>query len=161
MKDHIISRQRIDLLIISLEALNIYYNKNLIKNIKYEHNSNYYYQIMHKLVNHKSIYYSNFKEILDIIYITYLNSQQKTIKHLTKNMLSKYSDSSDSCNELKQYLRRFKFIYFKKQEYYKSTKSLDYLCKVNINEIALLNLYIILQLKNKTGLHFLIKYLYI
>nr|YP_009511148.1 hypothetical protein [Hydropuntia rangiferina]AXI96821.1 hypothetical protein [Hydropuntia rangiferina]UAD87501.1 hypothetical protein [Hydropuntia rangiferina] len=100
------------------------------------HNFNNSIQLMHYIYNliHDYKIQKNINEIFSIIY---------------KNKKS---------NKIKQYLNRFKYIYYKTQNYY-NIISETYFDDKYITEIALLNLYIIYISSNKNGIYFLIKYI--
>lgn len=100
----------------------------------------------------------NFIETIKYIYIIYRITQNNLLNSITLQILQKYKKAIQS-KEIKQYIKKFTHLYFVKYEYYFIYKSLNYTYKINIDEIAILNLYIIKNLQNKKGVRFLIKYL--
>lgn len=86
------------------------------------------------------------------MYIIHKIINKKFIYKLSIQLINEYLESNRSQISIK-YINKFKYIYNKTHEYY-------YTDKLNINEIAIKNLYIISQIKNKNSLYFLVKYLY-
>lgn len=58
-----------------------------------------------------------------------------------------------------KYLQKFRYIYFFKTSYYERFKYIDYQQTIDIEKVALINLYLITRLRNKKGIYILIKYL--
>nr|YP_009392373.1 hypothetical protein [Osmundaria fimbriata]ARW60935.1 hypothetical protein [Osmundaria fimbriata] len=160
-------KKKIDLLIISLEALDIYYDTNSATKVNHTDQNKcitYYFSLKSLTTNKHFAHfnnsnYKNFQEIIKSIYTIYLISQQTIIYHVIKDIINYYKYGN--YKQAEQYLRRFKYIYFKRQEQYESYKSLNNMSYINIYEVAIINLYIISQLQYKTGLYFLVKYLYL
>nr|YP_009391744.1 hypothetical protein [Laurenciella marilzae]ARW59888.1 hypothetical protein [Laurenciella marilzae] len=61
--------------------------------------------------------------------------------------------------KLKQYIRKFNYLYLKNDKYYNKYKYLDHISKIEVNKIAITNLYLITKLIGKQGIYTLIKYL--
>nr|YP_009498052.1 orf160 [Gracilaria changii]ART65315.1 orf160 [Gracilaria changii] len=65
---------------------------------------------------------------------------------------------NNQLENITKYLNRFKYIYYKTQNYYNITSNI-YLYDQYIKEIAIFNLYILNILSYKDGIYLLIKYL--
>lgn len=153
-------------MLISLETISLYNMQNLLTNkidIKYKSKKH----ILANLIKiNQSIrdYYNNnscnFIQAIIFIYIIYNIVQHNVSNTLILKILQKYKKYVKS-KEVEQYLKKFTYIYFVNYKYYYKYKSLNYLHKINIDELAILNLYIIKELQSKKGILFLIKYLYL
>nr|YP_010198501.1 hypothetical protein LK148_pgp009 [Gracilaria pachydermatica]UAD86917.1 hypothetical protein [Gracilaria pachydermatica] len=152
-----------DFLLISIEAINLY---NLDEHYIYKINSteiadrlnNLFLIRCGNLLRHPQSYtLCNFQETIEAIYYLYKSvnnfRMQKKIDKLLKEI---YYDNQ--LKSIKQYLQRFRYIYYKTQNYY-NINSKFYFYDKCITEIAILNLYIIYILGRENGIHFLIKYL--
>ena len=153
-------KKKIDLLLISLEAIDTYsleniYNKNrLIRSRKKE-------QIFRLRSGNYTRHPSNnslceFEDSIKTIHII----QDVLSNSFTQNMAftvlnNHYKNPTSIVNQ--QYIKRFKYIYNKTQNYY---SIYSYSINVNLSEIAIINLYIIAQLKTKHGIYLILKYLY-
>nr|WMP11668.1 hypothetical protein [Laurencia tasmanica] len=73
-------------------------------------------------------------------------------------ILKSYTSYKES-KKLKQYIRKFNYLYFKRNKYYNDYRYINYASKIEINKIAIINLYLITKLINKQGIYVLIKYL--
>nr|YP_009509375.1 hypothetical protein [Gracilaria vermiculophylla]AXI97025.1 hypothetical protein [Gracilaria vermiculophylla]WDZ68006.1 hypothetical protein [Gracilaria vermiculophylla] len=101
----------------------------------------------------------NFKESIKIIYDLYNSSHNSKIQQNINNILKMiYVDHELKSEHIKQYLRRFKYIYYKTQNYY-NISSKFHIYNQYIEEIAIYQLYILYRLSHKDGIYFLIKYL--
>lgn len=148
---------------ISLEVLDTYKTENLSIDVTCTNNdlsSKNFIQVNQNIRNYYHHKPYNFIKILEYIYTIYSISQNSLLDQITVEILKKYKKSRKS-KEVKQYIKKFTYIYFVKYEYYYTYKSLKYLYKINIDEIAITNLYIIKKLQSKNGIFFLIKYLYL
>nr|YP_010171058.1 hypothetical protein K8K75_pgp008 [Chondria tumulosa]QSD57199.1 hypothetical protein [Chondria tumulosa] len=98
--------------------------------------------------------------IIIIIYIYIIHKSLNTL--LLSNMASSLIEhfiKKQKSDKIQKYLKRFNYIFFNKNEYYNCFKFMNYLHEIPIDKIAILNLYIIAQLKSKKGIYLLIKYL--
>lgn len=170
MNNKISLNQKLDLLLISLESLDTFQTNNLIKVQKNICKDDYNIQKINSdlidLVRHaismqkyKKITYCYFTNFIIYIYIinkkiNYYLLYQKANFILTHYI--KYSKSSS----LKQYIRKFNYLYFGQNQYYTNYKYIDYKYKRTITKIAIKNLYLIAKLINGQGIYVLIKYLH-
>nr|YP_009398570.1 hypothetical protein [Lophocladia kuetzingii]ARW67756.1 hypothetical protein [Lophocladia kuetzingii] len=152
-------KKKISLLLISLEIININNiykedntEKNINKNIKFK-------QLTHDFKNCYQNQKHSFIETLKNIYIIYKTISINTIDQKAQKLLRNYIKNEND-QQVKQYLKKFHYIYFIKTEYYHQYKSLKYLNKININKVAITNLYIISKLNKRIKIFFLIKYLF-
>uniref|UniRef100_A0AAU7YPC5 Uncharacterized protein n=1 Tax=Gracilaria hainanensis TaxID=2871843 RepID=A0AAU7YPC5_9FLOR len=152
-----------DFLLISIEAINLY---NLDENHKYQMNSiqtnthlnNLFLIRCGNLLRHpKSYALYNFKETIEAIYYIHKSIHNSRMQKKINNTLRNIYKNNE-LNNVKQYLDRFKYIYYKTQNYY-NTKSKLYFYESYITEIAIFNLYIMHILGNEHGIYFLVKYL--
>nr|YP_010197888.1 hypothetical protein LK367_pgp011 [Gracilaria isabellana]UAD86304.1 hypothetical protein [Gracilaria isabellana] len=152
-----------DFLLISIEAINLY---NLDEHYTYKINSveiatrlnNLFLIRCGNLLRHPQSYtLYNFQETIETIYYLYRSvnnfRMQKKIHKILKAIY--YNNQLKS---IKQYLQRFKYIYYKTHNYY-NISSKFYFYDKYITEIAILNLYVIYILGHENGIYFLIKYL--
>nr|YP_009732500.1 hypothetical protein [Gracilaria textorii]QHS70949.1 hypothetical protein [Gracilaria textorii] len=152
-----------DFLLISIEAINLY---NLDENYTYKINSveiatrlnNLFLIRCGNLLRHPQSYtLYNFKETIKAIYYLYRSVNNfRMQKKISKILKAIYHDNQ--LKSIKQYLQRFKYIYYKTHNYYNINSKLCFYDK-DITEIAILNLYIIHILSRENGIYFLIKYL--
>nr|YP_010196459.1 hypothetical protein LKZ37_pgp009 [Gracilaria cearensis]UAD83856.1 hypothetical protein [Gracilaria cearensis] len=152
-----------DFLLISIEAINLY---NLDENYTYKINSieiatrlnNLFLIRCGNLLRHPQSYtLYNFKETIKAIYYLYRSVNNLRMQKKINNILKAiYRDNQ--LKSIKQYLQRFKYIYYKTHNYYNINSKL-YLYDKYITEIAIFNLYIMHILGNEDGIYFLIKYL--
>nr|UAD87909.1 hypothetical protein [Gracilaria textorii] len=152
-----------DFLLISIEAINLYsldeYYTYKINSVEIATRLNNLFLIRcGNLLRHPQSYtLCNFQETIEAIYYLYRSvnnfRMQKKIHKILKAIC--YNNQLKS---MKQYLQRFKYIYYKTHNYY-NTNSKFYFYDKYIIEIAILNLYIIYILGHKNGIYFLIKYL--
>nr|YP_009019556.1 hypothetical protein [Gracilaria salicornia]AHH24524.1 hypothetical protein [Gracilaria salicornia]UAD87704.1 hypothetical protein [Gracilaria salicornia] len=152
-----------DFLLISIEAINLY---NLDENHTYKINSlktNTHLNILflircgNPLRHPKSYALYNFTEIIKAIYYIHKSVHDSRMqKRINKILKAIYHNNQLSY--IKKYLERFKYIYYKTQNYY-NAKSNIYLYDKYIIEIAICNLYIMHIIGNKDGIYFLVKYL--
>ena len=146
-------------MLISLEALDLYLVNNIgilpidyvkQKNILKIRSSNY-------IRNSNSNLKCSFKTSIAFIYhLQYLLSKPH-IQQIITNILVHYNNVPT--NKFKQqYINRFKYIYNKTLKYYNSHSHYG---NFNLEEIAILNLYIIKNVSSPEGIYILIKYLYL
>jgi len=134
---------KIESILISNEALFL-----CIKNTIYNYNQ-------YLLTKYKSRN-NNLQYILNIFFRTYTISNNTIIQALSYNIILEYENKSNVKNKiLRQYLKRFNYIYNKTYNQYESSKNF-----AHTNKIAIENLYIILKMKEKEGLLVLAKLLY-
>nr|YP_010199491.1 hypothetical protein LK036_pgp016 [Gracilariopsis tenuifrons]UAD89349.1 hypothetical protein [Gracilariopsis tenuifrons] len=99
----------------------------------------------------------NFETSIILIYRIYKLVNHHTIrKNIHHIFIDIYNQNKSTI--IRQYLKRFKYIYYKTQNYY-NTRSKLYCNDQYINEIAILNLYIIQKIIYQDGIYFFIKYL--
>jgi len=159
-----------DLILISLEALDLYASDQLNKLIpNYIQKSNKNISLIRtgNYIRHPSHFaICNFKDTIQLIYSIYklINKAfiQQTILHILEDYsYQKYRDFHSQINLsnlTKQYLHRFQYIYNKTQNLYNAD---HHNSTANINKIAITNLYIFKQIQSKCGIYLLIKYLYL
>nr|ARW60703.1 hypothetical protein [Polysiphonia sp.] len=142
--------RKIDLLMISLEILNIYFstNDNIIEfqEIRYDL----------KKCNFKTTY--SFIKIVQYIYTIRLMIKRYLLHEIAIEILKKYT-KLNKFNFITKYKKRFHNKSFILREYYRSKKLLNNTSKIDMNNTAFINLYIISKLINKEGVYILIKYL--
>nr|YP_009394441.1 hypothetical protein [Leptosiphonia brodiei]ARW63003.1 hypothetical protein [Leptosiphonia brodiei] len=141
--------KKLDLLSISLEVLTSWNeNKQIVRRFDY-----LYYDIKNKNYNKKQRF---------IFLVKYIYNILKIIK---KYSLIKLANKIVSNNKqsLKKYISKFCYTYYKNKKYYVNHKLVLYnynkIEQIAINDNAILNLYIICQLKKNYGIYTLIKYL--
>nr|QCI04542.1 hypothetical protein [Apoglossum ruscifolium] len=141
--------KKINYLLISIEALNIYSQEYLYndKNTKISKNIK---NIHVHIINNK---YYNILPIIIYIFFLYQIINDIIIQKLANDIVIDFSNYMKT-QLVKQYLNKFNYIYYKVYNYYNFNDNF------NINEIAIINLYIIIKIYKKEGLFFLIKYLY-
>ena len=144
---------KIDLLNISLEA--IIYNKTKSKSIKKFISM---YNVLKKNKNHK-LY--NFVTTLRYIKQLKIITQEYSINIIAANILREYTQNSNQ-NIASKYNNKFNSIYIqnKKDNYYKNKKLLSNTYQIDIEQISLLNLYILTKITRRDGTFILIKYFY-
>nr|YP_009732035.1 hypothetical protein [Gracilaria edulis]QHS70554.1 hypothetical protein [Gracilaria edulis]UAD85692.1 hypothetical protein [Gracilaria edulis] len=149
-----------ELLFISIEAINLYNLDDNSKNqINFINRLNHIFLIRcGNLTKHPKVYtLHNFNESIQLINCIHnLMCDYKIQKNINEMFNTIYKNQKSS--KIKQYLNRFKYIYYKIQNYYNIISETYYDDKY-ITEIALLNLYIMYISSNKDGIYFLIKYL--
>nr|YP_010851713.1 hypothetical protein QQP89_pgp008 [Echinothamnion hystrix]WGH14598.1 hypothetical protein [Echinothamnion hystrix] len=142
--------KKIDLLLISLEILNIYFIKN--------QNTLEFNKIRKDLKKNNFSKHHRFVKLIKQIYIIHLIIDKYLLNEIANEILKNYSQSK-KCNSISKYRKKFYKIYCEQKEYYKNYKLLNSKYKVDIKNIALINLYIISKSIKKDGIYFLIKYL--
>lgn len=142
--------RKIDLLIISLETLNIFFNKNLM-------NLN---QITTEIKTSELKLRNTYRFIHTIknIYNIKLIIKEYLVDEIAVQILADYT-RSNICNVINQYNEKFYYICSKDKKYYKNYKLLTNKQQIEINNISLTNLYIISQMTTQHGTYILIKYL--
>nr|YP_010850921.1 hypothetical protein QQP85_pgp008 [Lophurella mutabilis]WGH13609.1 hypothetical protein [Lophurella mutabilis] len=142
--------KKIDLLLISLEILNIYFIKN--------HNILEFNKIRQDLKKNSFSTNNGFIKLIKNIYTIKLIIDKYLLNEIANEILKNYAKSK-KCKSISKYYKKFYKIYYEKKEYYKNYKLLHSRYKVDINNIALINLYIISKSIEKDGIYLLIKYL--
>nr|YP_010850723.1 hypothetical protein QQP84_pgp008 [Lophurella hookeriana]WGH13411.1 hypothetical protein [Lophurella hookeriana] len=142
--------KKIDLLLISLEILNIYFIKN--QNILEFH------KIRQDLKKNNFSTNHGFIKLIKNIYTIKLIIDKYLLNEIANEILKNYAKSK-KCKSINKYHKKFYKRYYEKKEYYKNYKLLHSRYKVDINNIALINLYIISKSIKKDGIYLLIKYL--
>nr|QCI08760.1 hypothetical protein [Sphondylothamnion multifidum] len=132
-------KQKIHLLLISIEALDLYTSEEKFKN----HDKLYYF--------HKD------SDIINTINIIYASLIKTNIQKITLYLITQYN-FKQSTHTFKQYIKKYVYIYYKCKKYY-NTKSI--IPSKTIERIAINNLYIINQVSKKYGIYFLLKYLHL
>nr|YP_009398349.1 hypothetical protein [Thaumatella adunca]ARW67535.1 hypothetical protein [Thaumatella adunca] len=153
MKNQISFKKKIDLLMISLEVLNTYYINNSIL-LEFNH-------LRKDLRNCHDNITHNFTQIIKYIYVIH-KITNKYLLHKTaiQILINCINNKNKKIPNIKQYIKKFNYIYSIKHEYYNNYKSIHHVYKINIENIAIINLYLITKLVNKQGIYFLIKYLF-
>nr|ARW60297.1 hypothetical protein [Laurencieae sp.] len=168
MKNKISFKQKLDLLIISLEALEIFYVNNLVCEIKsiYNVHNNPQQSDITNLIKSYTCFRGCYNDIYDyfINIILYVYGLHKTLNiyllSKTANIILNYYINYKKSYNLRQYLRKFNHIYFRKNRYYQNYKYINYWYDINITKLAVINLYLITKLSSKKGIYILVKYLY-
>nr|WGH13805.1 hypothetical protein [Lophurella pseudocorticata] len=142
--------KKIDLLLISLEILNIYFIKN--QNIL-EFN-----KIRQDLKKNNFSTNHRFIKLIKNIYTIKLIIDKYLLNEIANEILKNYA-TSKKCKSISKYHKKFYKIYYEKKEYYKNYKLLHNRDKVNINNIALINLYVISKSIKKDGIYLIVTYL--
>nr|YP_010618982.1 hypothetical protein orf122 [Deltalsia parasitica]WAX02995.1 hypothetical protein orf122 [Deltalsia parasitica] len=101
---------------------------------------------------------SQFIKIIEYIYTIKLIIEKYLLHEIANEILKNYATST-KCNTINKYNKKFYNTYIRQISYYKNYKTLNDKHKVNINNIALINLYIISKLIQNKGIYILIKYL--
>ena len=138
---------KIDLLIISLETINMFFNKNI------NHIDKNYYNLKNNKFDH-----NKFTNIFKYIYDIRLIIKTYNVDKIAIDILKQYT-LLHRFHIINKYNKRFYNIYYIKKEYYKNHKLLYNTSYHNMNDISIINLYIISQLRKKRGIYLLIKYL--
>nr|YP_009391334.1 hypothetical protein [Dipterocladia arabiensis]ARW59478.1 hypothetical protein [Dipterocladia arabiensis] len=143
---------KINLLLISIEALDSYSYK-------------YFYEYQQKVIkNNKIKIYKNYNDykfynLLNVIKYIFVITQiikTKKFQNLVSNIIIEYNNCIQS-NLIKRYLNKFAYIYHKIYYCYEYSKNINHL---DTNKLAMINLYIMIQMNQKKGIIILIKYLY-
>nr|WMP11934.1 hypothetical protein [Laurencia australis]WMP12146.1 hypothetical protein [Laurencia australis] len=164
MKNQISFNQKLDLLIVSLTALETYKNNKLIKTTKNRNikKLNIYLITLEELhiylKRYNNIVYMYLATVIFNLYILHKKIHKYLLVKKAHLILKSYTNYKESKN-LKQYIRKFNYLYFKRNEYYSDYKYVNYQSKIEINKIAIINLYLITKLINKQGIYILAKYL--
>lgn len=148
MKKHFFLK-KLDLFNISLEVLTTFNeNQQIIKKFH-----NLYYSIRYKNYNKKQ----NF-----IVLIKYIKSILTIVEIYSLNTLAETIIQNNNKYRIK-YISKFCYLYNKNKKYYINHKLLLYRSHetktITMTNNAILNLYVICQLRNTRGLYTLIKYL--
>ena len=149
---------KINHLIISIEIIHIYYNKNLNQLIqqniqKNKDIDNYFFLNGYKFIQNYN-YKINFIYLILYIYKIYKVLNNNSIQKINIHLIKEYINNKKS-KVLKKYIKKFYYNYNKINYYY------DYYNYNNeyIYNICINNLYIINKIKQPQGFIFFIKYL--
>nr|YP_009394856.1 hypothetical protein [Polysiphonia elongata]ARW63418.1 hypothetical protein [Polysiphonia elongata] len=141
--------KKLDLLSISLEVLTTSNeNKQIIKKF-----NTLYYNIRNKQYSKKQ----NFLFLIEYIY--------SIIKMIRKYSLDQLATKIIKGNNkfITRYISKFCYIYYRNKKYYINHKLILYKYnkdeKIAINNVAIINLYLICKLQKDQGIYTLIKYL--
>lgn len=151
MHQKLSSKNKIHLLLISLEALNIYIDDYTLKykskkyNIFIDHSCNFFYK--YSLLHFHSTIHDLYL-IYNLIYTSKIHDLAYRILHSFSIENKKNSFSYINT----KYLNKFLYIYYQYKSYYQNHY-------INLKTIAIMNLYIIIHIKKINGFHYLIKYL--
>ena len=151
-------KHKLDLLLISIEALSLYISKNMyngtIDTTKFDQHI-FFIRSGNHIRNTNGNLLFNLHQTVTIIYQIYIYSKQIYLQEIVKKVLNNYCNSIHNTIEV-QYYNRFQYIYRKTQNYYNHH---SYYEQIKIEQLAILNLYIINKINNNYGFYFLIKYL--
>nr|YP_009393415.1 hypothetical protein [Symphyocladiella dendroidea]ARW61977.1 hypothetical protein [Symphyocladiella dendroidea] len=142
--------KKIDLLLISLETLNIYFTQN--KNIAE------FRAIRYNLKKNQLNKNNQLIKIIKYIYTIKLVIEKYLLHEIANEILKNYA-ISNKCNTINKYNKKFYNRYFTKASYYSKYKLLHNKYNIDTNNIAIINLYIISKLIKQKGIYILIKYL--
>lgn len=147
-------KKRITLILITIEALDLY----IVDNIQRELHINRYNILLNTLIKYNCNYNAQIqlKHYIQIIHLLYILITQSYLYNLILELLYDICNKTHSQLTL-QYMQRFKYIYNQNQDYY-NTYSKDN--KLQICNIAIYNLYTINHINNTYGLYYLVKYLH-
>nr|QCI07405.1 hypothetical protein [Leiomenia cribrosa] len=158
MHNKIKFKNKLDLLLISIEALDLYTTNTLYKYIVQNTKLSQYIFLIRSgncIRNVKNHTLFNFYHTIVISYQIYIYLKQIYLQEIIIKILNNHCNSINNSIE-KQYFNRFKYIYERTQNSY---NHYSYYQKVNIKQIAIINLYLIYKINNNYGFYFLIKYL--
>nr|YP_009391540.1 hypothetical protein [Platysiphonia delicata]ARW59684.1 hypothetical protein [Platysiphonia delicata] len=155
MQNRLVTNQKVYLLLISIEALNVYKLKNI--------NFSTYRLINVFRTSKKTLKTDRQKNKLVLatiqIYITQLLITSNDIQKLTNKIINKKNKYFKK-KLIKQYLKKFYYIYYKMYENHnQSLKYNDKYKLLYINNIAITNLYIINKSCQKKGHFWITNYL--
>nr|QCI08291.1 hypothetical protein [Pterothamnion crispum] len=153
-------KTKIDLLLISLEALDLYslenidnciISKSYIKQIK---SMKLFIFQSHNLIKHMGYNQEyNFEYMLNILHSTNKLIKNKTIHKLIHQILI-----NENPVLIKKYINKFSYIYNKNYQYYNIQA---YYTENNLENCAIINLYIMNKIIINTNISFFINYLLI
>nr|ARW64252.1 hypothetical protein [Chondria sp. (in: red algae)] len=164
MKNKIPTKKKIDLLIISLEAISTLYISNFVDHMhdnKFHYNYNKTKSLLRLYINNRNknnVTVNHFVNFIIYTYITYNNLNILCLSKIANDLIKNDLQQKQSY-KIRKYLKKFNYLYFYQHDHYYNIKSSNYVYKTNINTIAVINLYLIAQLKQKQGVFTLIKYL--
>lgn len=141
--------KKLDLLSISLEVLTTWNeNKQIIKKF-----NTLYYNIRNKQYSKKQ----NFLFLIEYVYNIIKLIRQYSIDELATKIIK------GNNKFITRYISKFCYIYYRNKKYYINNKLILYKYNKNnkkaINNIAIINLYMICKLQKKQGIYSLIMYL--
>lgn len=155
MKKNFYIKKRINLFLISLQALDVY-SSEAINN--YSQNINHNTSSVRLKKNIKNLEKNStytFQEIIILIYnIQDLFSKSSIRNIIYEILVNSYQDNASTIS--RQYLKKFHYIYNKTYSYYYLHSHQN---NKNLKQIALINLYMIYKINDKEGIYFFIKYL--
>lgn len=164
MKNQISFNQKLDLLIVSLKALETCENDKSVKTINNRNIKNLNISLISLeelyvyIKKYNNISYQYIATAILNLYILHKNINNYLLSKKAYLILKSYTSYKES-KKLKQYIRKFNYLYFKRNKYYNDYKYINYASKIEINKTAIINLYLITKLINKQGIYVLIKYL--
>nr|YP_009296299.1 hypothetical protein Sebd_147 [Sebdenia flabellata]AOM65234.1 hypothetical protein Sebd_147 [Sebdenia flabellata] len=102
-------------------------------------------------------YICKFEDSINTIYTLQYLLNNSFIQNIILTILD--NDSKNIKSKLNtQYIRRFKYIYMKTQNYYNTISTGT---NLHIKELAIINLYVMSKIQAQTGIYWLVKYLYL
>nr|ARW68808.1 hypothetical protein [Palisada sp.] len=169
MRNKIYFNQKLDLLVISLKTLETLEDNNLINTLRNtDKKNNYEKRLRISLIDSLELYLHLKKDnkIVDKYFTKIIKYMYKVHKHINIYLLSKKANlilklyiNYQESHKLKQYIRKFNYLYFKEDKYYNKYKNIEYSKTTELNKIALTNLFLITKLIKKQGIYSLTKYL--
>lgn len=152
-------KNKIDTLLISIEALDIYSSEYISKK---EFNISYNEKIVISKIRfgnyNRHPKYNKQCEFEDSIKAIYSINNSMTnlyIQNTIEIILNNYSNNL-LCNLTQQYIKRYIYIYIKTQNHY---NNLSNCINTKIKDIAISNLYILNKINTNDGIYKLIRYL--
>nr|QCI04829.1 hypothetical protein [Bornetia secundiflora] len=138
-------KKKIDLLLISIEALDLYSSEKIC-----EYNNSI--KILNNSTNYNKLYFSSLIKYINTIHMIIDNTllQQSSIY-----IIKQYNQYPLS-NIVTKYLNKFCYLYYKSQSYY---DGYSFYQKTKLTKIAMTNLYIISHIDNQDRLFYILKYL--
>lgn len=149
-------KKRIDLILITIEALDLYALESTQKKDIFNHHNIVLIRFRNYLRQADKNSTLEFKQYIRIIQICYNLISECCLQNLALEVLN------CACSQIRskvtlQYIHRFIYLYNQRQDYYNIYSEYN---DLNIKNIAIANLYIVSQINNKYGIYYFIKYLY-
>nr|QCI09080.1 hypothetical protein [Inkyuleea mariana] len=152
-------KHKIDLLLISIEALDIYASEqlenNLLNSIMIYHKEKFLIRSGNFIRNPDNNSLCNFIHSITFLYNINNLINYDFLKKTAISILNNYNSRIEP-KLTKKYINKFIYIHNRTQSYY---NVYSYYKNLDLIEIAIINLYIISQITQKTGLYLLIKFL--
>lgn len=141
-------KKRVHLILITIEALDLY----ILNDTQQKYFTEKYKTTLIELIHYRS--QLKFNYYIQIIYLFCTITTHSYVHDIVLELIYGFCNETYSHLTL-QYIKRFTYIYNKYNNYdtYSKNKS------INMNKIALANLYIINQINTEYSLYYLIKYL--